>query len=270
MEFTYKSKRIYYESHGEGKPLLILNGIFMSCASWSAFVPGFAKHNRLLLLDMLDQGKSEKMDAEYTQELQAGLCLAFLDHLGLDKVSIMGISYGGEVAMKIAAANPERIDRLILSNTAAYTSPWLRDIGHSWEYAFESYNGHQFFKTCIPIIYSPGFYERNYAWASAREGMFVKLFGPEVYDAFGRLTRSAESHDERGNLHKIKAKTLVISSEFDFITPPYLQQELAQAIPDAGRITLADAGHAAMYEKPAEFTAVVLGFLNGEDEIKIK
>lgn len=265
--FEFNGHSVHYEDIGEGEPFLVLNGIFMSCASWQDFVPSFSRSNRLLLLDFLDQGKSGKLDAEYTQKLQVDVALALLDTLGLDAVHLLGISYGGEVAMQLAARCPQRVKRLVLSNTAAYTSDWLRDIGHSWEYAFQSYDGHQFFKTCIPIIYSPQFYEKNYAWASAREDMFVSVFTPEVYDAFGRLTRSAENHDERANLGCITAKTLVISSEYDFVTPQYQQQELAREIPDAGHVVIQGAGHAVMYEKPAEFAAVVLGFINSDLEI---
>ncbi|MFP3155125.1 alpha/beta hydrolase [Lachnospiraceae bacterium ZAX-1] len=262
--FKFNQYEVYYEDCGTGEPLLILNGIFMSCASWKDFKPAFSRNNRLLLLDLLDQGKSAKLDQEYTQDVQVELVMAFLDILKLDKVNICGISYGGEVAIKVAARYPLRVQRLVLSNTAAYTSKWLRDIGRSWEYSYKSYDGHQFFKTCIPIIYSPQFYEANYAWASEREELFVKVFTPEVYDAFGRLTRSSETHDERKGLGRILARTLVISSQYDFVTPLYQQEELASAIKNAGHAIIQNAGHAAMYEKPAEFSALVLGFINSD------
>lgn len=262
MDFKFNGKNIYYESHGGGEPLLILNGIFMSCASWAPFIKEFSKTNRLLLLDLLDQGISDKMDDEYTLDIQSDLVIAFLDDIGLDRVSICGMSYGGELAMKIAAGYPQRINKLVLSNTTAYTSPWLKDIGHSWEYAFESCDGRQFFKTCIPLVYSPVFYEKNLQWLHEREDMFIKYFTKPVYEAFGRLTRSVEKHDERDNLKNITARTLVISSEYDFITPVYFQKEIADTIPNAGHAVVPGAGHALMYEKPAEFTALVLGFIN--------
>lgn len=266
--FDFEGHSIYYEQHGSGKPVVILNGIFMSCASWQAFLPVFAQR-RLILVDMIDQGKSAKVDFEYTQALQVRVVLAALDHLGIDKTDLVGISYGGEVAMQLAIQHPGRVDRLVLSNTAPNTSSWLRDIGHAWEYAYQSYDGHQFFKTCIPIIYSPQFYEKNYAWASAREDLFVEVFTPEVYDAFGRLTRSAEQHDVRDSLGRITAHTLVISSEYDYVTPLYQQQELVRAIPKAGQVVVQDAGHAVMYEKPNEFAAIVLGFIDLRDDIQI-
>ncbi len=266
--FEWNNLTLYYEDKGQGQPFMVLNGIFMSCSSWQAFIPAFSQNNRLIIMDFPDQGKSDKMQQEYTQDMQAEAAVALLDYLGIQSTSLMGISYGGEVAMKVASRWPGRISKLVLANTTAYTSHWLRDIGHSWEYAFKSNDGHQFFKTCIPIVYSPEFYEKNYEWAAAREELFVKAFTPEVYAAFGRLTRSAQNHDERQNLCKITAKTLVISSDYDFVTPPYQQKEIAEAIPDAGQVTIQDAGHAVMYEKPAEFSALVLGFINTDLNIR--
>lgn len=260
--FSFDGIDLYYEDYGSGEPLLILNGIFMSCASWKPFVEAFSQHNRLLLLDLVDQGQSGKVDHEYTQEIQERAVVAFLDHLGLERAHLCGISYGGEVALRVAAHRPARVDKLVLANTTAHTSPWLLDIGRSWEHAMNSHDGHVFFATCIPIVYSPAFYQENHAWLAAREEMFVTVFTPATYDAFARLTRSAETHDEREALATIDAPTLVLSSEYDYVTPWPNQTALVAGIPGAAHVVIPDAGHASMYEKPSEFTAAVLGFVN--------
>jgi pimeloyl-ACP methyl ester carboxylesterase len=70
-------------------------------------------------------------------------------------------------------------------------------------------------------------------------------------------------------LKNITAPTLVISSQYDFLTPPYLQKEIAEAIPVAGHVTIQDAGHALMYEKPEEFSALVLGFVNTDIDVDL-
>ncbi len=267
--FDFKGNDVYYETHGQGDPLIVLNGIFMSCASWAPLVPAFSARCRLILLDLLDQGKSARLDHEYTQQLQAEVVVGLMDHLGLKTADLMGISYGGEVLMHLAADYPDKVRKLILAHTCPYTTPWLKDIGRSWLYAFQSYDGHQFFKTCIPSVYSPRFYEENYEWASAREDMFVRVFTPEIYDGFARLTRAAETHDAREKLPHIKAKTLVISADEDHVTPPYQQEYLAQRIPGAALLVIKGSGHASMYEKPVEFTAAVLGFLAQTHDIKI-
>lgn len=271
-EFNFNGKKIYFEEHNprmSGEPLIVLNGIFMTCASWTAFVPVFSGEFRLILVDFLDQGNSSKMDEEYTQGLQVEVVVALMDALELEKAFVLGISYGGEVAMKLAIEYPGRVERLVLANTCAYTSRWLRDMGRSWEYAYRSYDGAQFFKACIPVVYSPRFYDDNYEWMAAREEMFARVFGEEIYNAFGRLTRSAEGHDARGVLHDIAAPTLVVASEFDYVTPVFQARELAEGIAGAAFVMVPAAGHALMYEKPNEFAAAVLGFLKIKERIRI-
>ncbi|MDR2506202.1 MAG: alpha/beta hydrolase [Oscillospiraceae bacterium] len=264
-QFKFGKYSIYYERPnaslaGSAPSLVVLNGIFMSAASWHMFLPSF-KDVDIILLDMLDQGMSQKAEEEYTQAIQAQIVAGLLDELGLARADIMGISYGGEVALQAAAEYPNRVRRLVLSNTCAYTSPWLKDIGKSWEYAFASYDGKQFFKTCIPVVYAPSFYERNIEWAMQREQMFIQYFNNQTYDAFARLTRSAETHDVRGKLGGIKVPTLIISSEHDYVTPPFQQKELRDAIKGSSWVTIPDAGHAVMYEKPNAFAALVKGFV---------
>ena len=269
MYFDFSGKQIYFEVHGQGEPLLVLNGIFMNCASWAPLVPVLCRHHRLILVDLPDQGRSDRMPSAYGQALQAEVVSALLKHLGLDLCSVLGISYGGQVAIRIAAAQPQTVKRLILANTTAYVSPWLEDLGRGWAYALASYDGRQFFKTCMPLIYSPGFYSANIAWLHAREQAFQERFTKDVYDAFLRLLGSTEGLDLRESLPKITAPTLVISSDSDYITPLADQVAMLERIPRAKQVVLRDCGHASMYEKPVEFASLVLGFLLADPQLRV-
>ena len=122
--FEFQGRSIYYEEHGQGRPLLVLNGIMMSCKSWAEFVEPFSRDNRLILLDFLDQGQSARMDGPYDQGIQAQVVLALLDHLSIDRACVLGISYGGEVALRFAIAHGERVERLLLFNTTVRCGPW--------------------------------------------------------------------------------------------------------------------------------------------------
>ena len=144
-DFTFNGFHIHYEDIGSGEPLLLLNGIFMSCDSWLDFIAPLSNNNRLLLLDFVDQGKSGKASSDYDISMQADLLEAFLDELGLETVNLAGVSYGGQVAIIFAASRPGRVDKLFLANTCGYTSKWLLDVGKSWLYSFESHDHHQFF-----------------------------------------------------------------------------------------------------------------------------
>ncbi|SMC40058.1 alpha/beta fold hydrolase [Papillibacter cinnamivorans] len=259
--FTFQGKNIYYETHGEGSPLLVLNGIMMNCLSWNPFVRPFSRQNRLILLDMLDQGRSDKMEGPYTQEIQADLIRALLDELKLEKINILGISYGGEVALHFAVKYPSCVDRLVLSNTTCYTSPWLRDIGEGWNRAAS--DGEAYYYTTIPVIYSPKFYLENNEWMENRKKLLIPIFSNKAFvSSMIRLTDSASTLDLRDRISEIQAETLVISSEFDFITPPPEQKFIVSRLRHVSYALMPDCGHASMYEKPMLFASLVLGFVN--------
>ena len=259
--FSFQGKDVFYREDGEGYPFIMLNGIFMSAASWAPFVPSFSANRRLILLDMFDQGRTAKMDEPYGIALQKDLVLALMDHLSINCCDLLGMSYGGEIGMTLAAAAPERIRKLILSNTTHYVGPWLQDLGASWITACEACDGKQFFKATMPIVYSPDFYESHYEWMMKQERLFEKVFTKEAYEGFLRLIHSTDSHDQREQLHRITAQTLVISSELDFVTPPYLQRNIVALIPNAAHVLIPDAGHGLPTEKPKAFASAVLGFL---------
>lgn len=262
--FNCNDKAIYYSVEGEGKPILILNGIMMSTKSWTAFVPSFTKQNTLIRLDFFDQGQSAKLKLEnYTQKIQVDLIKALLEHLKLEKVSIVGISYGGEVALQFAIDYPESVDRLVLFNTTAFTSPWLKDIGRGWIAAGNTRSGQAYYQTTIPVIYSPHFYETKIEWMRKREKNLIPIFAnPEFLDAMERLMFSAESYDVREKLQNVTAKTLIVSAEEDYLTPMDNQKYLYERIKGSEWIKIPGSGHASMYERPLIFTTLVLGFIN--------
>jgi pimeloyl-ACP methyl ester carboxylesterase len=138
--------------------------------------------NQVILVDFLDQGQSDRLEGQvYDQSIQVRLLVALLDHLKLPKASFAGISYGGEVALRLAVDHPERVERLILLNTTAYTSPQLLDVGRAWNKAAATGDGQAYYYTTIPVIYSPSFYERKLDWMRRREayidpGLFRRAF----------------------------------------------------------------------------------------------
>lgn len=262
-----RSKKVYYEVHGNSSEVLVLlNGIMMSCASWQPFIGMLIKHVKVVLIDFFDQGKTEHIEGNYTQEVQVELVKEVLETLDIKQVTLLGISYGGEVAMKYAARYGDSLSRLILANTTAFTDPQLKAIGESWINAARTYDGKQFFKATIPPIYSSDFYERQADWLIARERLFDKVFDNKWYDGFIRLVMSAETHDERLSICHIDVPTLIIGADQDGITPLSRQEQLNACIPNSRLLVIKNCGHAAMYEKPTEFFTTVLGFMMLADE----
>ena len=267
-EITYQGYKVYYETHGTaGEPLVILNGIMMSTASWKPFLAEFSRNNRLILVDFLDQGQSQRMNISYNHSLQVEVLHAVIQRLGYPRVSIMGISYGGEVAIQYALAHPEYVRRLVLCNTCGRTSPWLKKIGDGWNEVAKTGNGYAYYLTTIPVIYSTEFFEAHADWMEGREAFLTEYFSkPEVLQALIRLTDSSVGYDVVDQLHNIHCPTLILSSSEDVLVPPTEQQLLHRHIPGSVYLTLNGSGHASMYENPAAFATIVLGFTNLCDE----
>jgi len=258
----YETHTVYYESYGEGKPLIILNGIMMSTKSWIPFIDAFSKDNRLILMDLLDQGQSSKLEGlEYDQTIQVEALKALIEGLELKDPALFGISYGGEVAIRFAIQYPQLVERCLLFNTTAFTGEWLQEVGRAWNLA--SSNPENYYATTIPVIYSPKFYQEKFDWMANRKKLLLTVFSNKTFiDAMVRLTNSANNLDERENLSKITCPTLVVGCEHDSITPFYNQKFLADHIPNAQLVFVPDSGHALMYEKSVLFTSLVLGFVN--------
>lgn len=264
--FIFQDKCIHFEEYGQGRPIVVLNGIMMSCGSWGEFVEPFSAHNRLILLDMLDQGKSDKMTEPFSQALQTEVVLALLDHLGLEKVCMLGISYGGEVAQRFAVKYTHRLERLALFNTTPATGPWLKDIGDAWNLAAS--DPEAYYLTTIPVIYSPKFYKDNHAWMENRRKVLAPVFSNRAFiDSMIRLTNSSADFDVTAELHKVDIPTLVVSCEQDYLTPIEEQKRIVSLIPNCEYAVIPGCGHASMYEKPVLFTALALGFFNN---VKLK
>jgi len=265
----HDGKKIYYEVHGEGEPLVILNGIMMSTMSWGMFLPELTKDNQIILLDFLDQGQSDKMSHSYKQDIQVEVVKTVIDKLDLKKINLLGISYGGEVALQFTLKYGQMVDKLLLFNTTAWTNPWLSDIGAGWKQAAETENGELFYHVSIPIIYSPSFYTQHATGMNERKQILKTVFNPFFLAAMIRLIDSAEGYDIRDQLAHIKAKTLIVGSDFDFITPAPNQLEIYNKIPHATYFEIKNCGHASMYEKPLEFLNLVRGYLSVETAPKI-
>jgi pimeloyl-ACP methyl ester carboxylesterase len=257
-----KGKKMYYEAYGEGEPLAILNGIMMSTISWNGFKECFSANNKLVLIDLIDQGRADKADGPYDQDMHVEMLKELFDKLGFNKVHLLGISYGGEVAMKFALKYQNMLYTLLLADTAARTNELMHDIEEIWDHSASLHDGKIFFKATMPYIYSTEFYAKNIDWLKKREAAFCKSLTSEWYEGFRRANRSASKLDIVNELHKIKVPTLIIGSEYDNITPIRYQEQIAELIENSKFVIIKGAGHAAMYEKPYEFASIILGYLS--------
>jgi len=106
---------LHYVEAGEGQPILLIPGAFSTYRHWNRVAPYLSKHHKLLCLDYLGVGDSDKPRSGfgYTIEEQADLIVKMIETLQIPKVHILGVSYGGAIALNLAARYPEKVDRIV-------------------------------------------------------------------------------------------------------------------------------------------------------------
>ncbi|QVK21034.1 alpha/beta hydrolase [Mycoplasmatota bacterium] len=265
--FKYNGYDVHYivdgDINSDKNKIILLNGIMMSTRSWEMFKKPFSKDNTLIRFDMFDQGDTSKLNYNYTLDLQVELLKALLEYLNIEKINLVGISYGASVALKFTVKYQSFIEKLFLANAVSKTSDWLRAIGNGWNEVAKSRNGEAYYNITIPYIYSPLFYMNKIDWMNKRKELLIPIFSdPNFLDAMSRLTISSENHDVNKDLYNITVPTMIISSEQDFLTPMEDQKFISERIKDSELVIIPNCGHASMYEKPELFVALVLGFIN--------
>ncbi|ABR46550.1 alpha/beta hydrolase fold [Alkaliphilus metalliredigens QYMF] len=254
---------IHYRVSGKGdQVLMILNGIMMSVASWMEMVPTYTRAGyKVINVDFRDQGESGSSPGGYSNEQHVEDLKGLLTHLEIKSCTVLGISYGGQVAMMLALAYPEMVRGLILANTMSRFTPYLRAIGAAWDEGAKLQDGETFFKLAMPLIYSDVFYERKEQWLQDRAREFGKAATAQWFQRYLRLSSSLEGYDISGKIHSIEVPTLVIASDKDVVTPYEELLMIHRKIKNSLFVMLPEAGHASCYEKMREFNVQVLGFL---------
>jgi 3-oxoadipate enol-lactonase len=249
--------RIAYRFDGEPDlPVLLLsNSIGTDLHMWDGQVPALTEHFRLLRYDARGHGASDVPSGPYSLDRLGRDVVELLDALGLQRVHVLGLSLGGIVAQWLGIHVPDRIDRLVLSNTAAYLGPpqqWDRPIAELLEAPDMQATAEMFLGNWFPAHLLHGDNEevegfRRTLLATRREGVAGSWAAVRDYDL-------------RRTVTLIRNPTLVIAGEHDTVTSAAHGKEIAATIPGA-RLTLLPTVHMANVERPAEFLDAVIGFL---------
>lgn len=110
-----RNRNIHYVEAGEGQPVLLIPGAWSTYRYWNRIIPLLSRHYRLLALDYLGAGDSDKPRSgfRYTVEEQADLIAGIIEALEISKPHIIGTSYGGSIALNIAARYPDRVGKIV-------------------------------------------------------------------------------------------------------------------------------------------------------------
>ena len=107
--------RLYYETHGTGRPLILLHGGLASGEMFGPTVPALAADHQVFLVDLQGHGRTADIDRPLDVRLMADDIAALIEHLGLDRPDVVGYSLGGGVAFFTASRHPQLVGRLVMA-----------------------------------------------------------------------------------------------------------------------------------------------------------
>ncbi len=245
------------------EPLLLLNGGLMTYAAWEPLSMRLRRHHRLILCDLRGQLLSP---GEAPAELEGNVAdlTALLDHLGIDTVHVLGASYGGEIAVLMAALAPERVRSLVAVTVADHADEEMQQVSAEWrellDAATDAESRERFHRRLAETVYSAPFFERYGEELLARaaevaampESWWRDLVG--IFDAVG-------SFDVRRHLADIRCPTLVVIAGNDRLMPTRRSLALAAAIAGAETRMHEISGHGLVAEDPRWLAKVSIDFL---------
>jgi 3-oxoadipate enol-lactonase len=248
---------LHYQIEGkEGAPWLVLsNSLGTRLEMWEPQMPALLQHFRVLRYDTRGHGESAIPPGPYTVAQLGEDVIALLDGLKIASAHFCGLSMGGMIGMWLGVNKPERIDRLVLSNTSALIGP-----AQVWNARIEKVNS-EGMASIVPAVidrwFTPAYQQRAPREVATVREMLLNT------PAAGYTANCAavRDMDQRDSVARIKAPTLVIAGTHDLATPAADGKLVAERIAGARYVEL-DAAHLSNWEQSAAYTDHVVGFLS--------
>jgi len=244
-----------YEFFGGGKPLVLLHAFPFDGQMWTATAQALSSRCRVMVPDMRGFGESTLGDGAPSIADMADDVAAMLDGLGIQRLTVGGLSMGGYVALAFAARHPARLERLILADTRAAADSQAARAGRADALALVEKEGvAALVERQLGALLSPA------ASEAVREQ--VRSLGKQSREGVKAGIRALRDRpDRQAELTAIRCPTLVIVGKEDKISPPAEMSVVASAISGARMVEIAGAGHLSNLENPNDFVSAIANFI---------
>lgn len=260
---TNDNLNIYYDIQGNkdaAETIVFLNGLTQSTLSWFFCLPFFQTHYKLVLLDFIFQGNSDKSGEWRTFDQHAEDLNCVLEHEKITKAHFVGISYGSLVAQHFTVNYPYKVNKLVLLSTFAHKTPIYDAIELSWWRSLENGGYGLLFDTMMPYVLSEDYFSKPIIPIDLLKKSREDL-NQNSQAIFNLMRATKERIDYREELKKIKKPTLIIQGEKDILLPVYLAQEVHANIANSKLVIIQHAGHTLNLEHVPEVCTSILAFL---------
>lgn len=230
--------QIWYATFGQGEPVILLHGGLTNSNYWGNQIPELAKHYKVIVMDSRGHGRSTRDQQPLSYSLMSTDVLALMDHLKINKASIVGWSDGAIIGLNLALHHPERLKKLFAF--AANTNP---------NGVKKSAGETPVFKTAFKR------FETEYQQLSKTPKEF-----PELLKQVTTMWATQPNLTDK-QLKSITVPTWIVAGDRDEGIKRENSETQADLIPNSGLLVLPQVGHFAFMQDPTQFTQNVLRFL---------
>lgn len=252
-----------YHDYGTGDPVLLIHGSgpgVSSWANWSKVMPRLSARRRVLALDMLGFGYTERPDGiSFSMDIWTKQVVDFLDAMRLDKVDVVGNSFGGALALSLAINYPDRARKIVLMGSMGVTFPITEGLDTVWGYQptpdnmFELLNLFVFNKALATKELAQLRYD-----ASIQPG-FQESFSAMFPEPRQKSVDALAKNQDR--ISGIDKPVLIIHGRDDKVIPVEASYKIFSLIDDAQLHIFGKCGHWTQIEHTDKFVALVDNFL---------
>ena len=258
---------LHYKEHGEGPPVLGVMGFGLDQRFWATQIPAVIRSHRFITFDNRGLGRSSRHSATTIDEM-ADDAVRLLDHLGIDKTVVFGVSMGGAIAQRLVLDHPDRVSALILAVTWARPIEFMRRQTVLARDIIERRGSEGMMEAALLWMFTPRFFELGRETIDRMVAAFMADTGPDAAASevlLGQLD-AIQKHDTLEELPKISCPTLVLGGKSDMMVPGFASEEIAAAIPGA-ELRMFETGHGCMVEEMDAFNDRVASFLSGLERL---
>ncbi len=253
--------QLYYEEHGKGDPVLLIQGLGYPSEMWFLQIPYLSRYFRTITFDNRGVGRSDKPDEEYSIGLMASDAAELLHVLRIEKAHVIGVSMGGYIAQEIALKQPDVVDRLVLLATTYGGPEYMEMTKDLWNEAaaFKNLPPDEMIRKGMALAAAPGFVHKHPDLIESSVRIRLKNLQP-LY-AFKRQAEAAFLFNNKERAHLIRHPTLILAGSEDRVMPIKLTLVLAKMIPNSTLTIYPDTGHLIFLERAQEINQAILQFL---------
>ncbi|MBJ3775630.1 alpha/beta fold hydrolase [Acuticoccus mangrovi] len=242
---------------GAGKPIVFIHGLGWDRRLWAGEAERLAGRYLTVTGDSRGHGLSDKPEGPYSIDMLAADWIGVIDALGLADICLVGFSQGGMIAQTIMRDRPELVSALMLVSTSPASAASTRE-NMEKRLAAEAVDGARAAaEIAAASIFSPAWRERHPDTLEA----FLEWRVTADQAALASATRALYDFDVTGTLPAVAVPTLVVAGVDDVLTKPAGMQKIAELVPGAEYLEVADSGHMIPIEQPAAFSELIDRFL---------